>query len=104
MFGDYTIQQAAEVLDTCDEVVIETIARGGLPTYRQFLLFGPIRIKKAFIDDIAPELRARHQRTNTTRADWERRRQEAKRRDTEIEQMKEDEKRMEEDFRKEQKS
>jgi hypothetical protein len=76
MFGDYTIEQAAIVLDTCDEVVIEVIKGRGIPTHRKYLLFGEIMLNKPFVDSIAPEVRALMRRNDGTRTDWERKKRE----------------------------
>ncbi len=102
MFGDYTIEQAAIVLDMSDEVVEETVRRRGIPTHRKFLLFGPVLLDKSFIDSIAPDVRALMQRSGGTRKDWERKKQEASQREEEIEQTKADIERIEEQRKKDQ--
>ncbi len=66
MFGDYTLSQASQVLDTTEEAILKVVAKSSLPVHRQFTLFGPLRFDKEFIDDIAPDIRCLSQVTGTT--------------------------------------
>ncbi len=90
MFEGYTIQQAAIVIDTCDEIVEEAVRKGSIPTKRKYLLFGEILLDKNFVDNIAPDVRSFMQRTGGTRADWERKKQERAQIERETEQIEAD--------------
>ena len=102
MFGDYTLSQASEVLDTTEEVILKVVSEGSIPAHRQFLLFGPLRFSKEFIADIAPDIRRLSQLTGTTLADVKNRREELKRIEQETEQIKEGTKRIQGETQKEQ--
>ncbi|SRR6266849_349718 len=89
MFEGYALSQASEVLDTTEEVILKVVAERSIPARRQFLLFGPLRLNKEFIDDIAPDIRRLSQLTGTTIDGVNSRREEIKRLKEETERIKE---------------
>jgi hypothetical protein len=94
VFGDYTLSQASEVLDTTEEVILKVVAEGSIPVHRQFLLFGPLRFNKEFIDDIAPDIRYMSQITGTTIEGVKSNREKLKRIQEETERIKENTKKI----------
>src|SRR6266849_2268456 len=102
MFGDYTLSQASEVLDTTEEVILKVVAEGSIPVRRQFLLFGPLRFDREFIDDIAPDIRRLSQLTGTTIEGVKSNREKLKRLQEETERIKENTKRIQEESHREQ--
>ena len=73
-----------------------------IPVRRQFLLFGPLRFNKEFIDDIAPDIRRMSQITGTTIDGVKSRREELKHLQEETKRIKENTKKIQEENQREQ--
>ncbi len=76
-FGDYTLEEVAQVWD-CHEGSVQTLVDSwrGRHIRRQYWLFGPLLFEKHMIDEMAPDVRAMMKRIGGTRADREAREQE----------------------------